>query len=69
MLFSDDCLHFLKIKIFFCWIDQNYIVALRGCAYIYIYLPFMCFKQENLFKEWKYVIDMENDNCLQVELV
>ena len=30
MVFSDDFLHFLKIKNFFCWIHQNYLVALMG---------------------------------------
>ena len=29
IVFSDDFLHFLKIKIFFYWIHQNYLVALR----------------------------------------
>ena len=28
MVFSDDFLHFLKIKKKSCWIHQNYIVAL-----------------------------------------
>ena len=28
MVFPDDFLHFLKIKNFFCWIHQNYLVAL-----------------------------------------
>ena len=30
MVFSDDFLHFLKIKIFFPRIYQNYLVALRS---------------------------------------
>ena len=29
MVFSGDFLHFLKIKIFFFWIHQNYLVALK----------------------------------------
>ena len=28
MVFFDDFLYFLKIKIFFFWIHQNYLVAL-----------------------------------------
>ena len=35
MVFSDDFLHFLKIKNFFSWIHQNYLVAL-------IYLHLTC---------------------------
>ena len=30
---SDDFLHFLKIKIFCCWIHQNYLVALKLTSY------------------------------------
>ena len=33
MVFSNDSLHFLKIKNFFCWIHgQNYLVALTTTA-------------------------------------
>ena len=30
MVFSDDFLHFLKIKKKNCWIHQNYLVTLMG---------------------------------------
>ena len=33
MVFSDDFLHFLKIKIFFYRIHQNYLVALTSAAH------------------------------------
>ena len=32
MMFSNDFLHFLKIKNFFCRIHQNYLVALIWCV-------------------------------------
>ena len=32
MVFSNDFLHFLKIKNFFFWIHQNYLVALSKCV-------------------------------------